>query len=139
MQRGCCSCLQLQCIPYSMLSLSSLICLVIVNHLYLACTGVLQSALSSLSVLPASIPLSSRLGREKECLRALANQICKKSYWLLLNHWVQQGKHGEAVELKSHTPSCLALTSPAKLVSAAMDHPFSGQQPNSRVTLLFVV
>lgn len=90
-----------------MLSLSSLICLVIVNHLYLACTGVLQSALSSLSVLPASIPLSSRLGREEECLLALANQICKKSYWLLLNQWVQQGKHGEAAELKSHTPSLL--------------------------------
>lgn len=41
-------------------------------------------------------------------------------------------------QLTSHTLSCLALTSPARLISAAMDCSFLGQQPNSRVTLLFV-
>lgn len=122
---------------YSLLSLSNLICLVTVNCLHLTCAAVLLSALSSLSVPPASIPLSSRLGREEECLLALANQICR-SYWLFSNQWVQQGKHGEAAEFRSHTPSCLALTSPTRLISAAIDRPFSGQQPHSRVTLLLV-
>lgn len=49
----------------------------------------------------SSVPLSYSLGKWTGmggCRLALAKQICREGYWLLLNQAVQLGEHGEADE-----------------------------------------
>ena len=94
--------------PYERaLLLNSLVCFFTVTHLclILVVLGCCCSALSSPSVgdlqAVSQCPTgwAGRPGQGGGWHTALAKQICRKSYWLLLNQSVQLGEHREADEL----------------------------------------